>query len=146
VTWKLTDDRGSNAWSGNRGGGIAPRAVAWLLGIGSGLWVVRYRDKSSKAMKLPKAKTYALEMVKGIRPGKVIADPIGRLQRFHLDVHEPMPEMAQVWAMETADYPTLYSRPSEPSESSKGDECQLGFHPDGYPMLPDGPKAVAVLS
>jgi len=58
-------------------------------------------------MKLPKAKTYALEMVKGIRPGKVIADPIGRLQRLHLDVQEPLPGKVLVWAIETADYPPL---------------------------------------
>ena len=48
-----------------------------------------------------------------------------------------MPEMAQVWAIETADYPPLYSRPSEPSESPSGDDCPLEFYPDGYPMLPD---------
>jgi len=127
-TWKLTDGRGTNAWSGNRGGGYrATRAVAWIMGIGSGLWVVRYRGKSSKPMKLPKAKIYALEMARGIRQGKVIADPIGRLHRLHLDLHEPMPEMAQVWAIETADYPPLYSRPSEPSESPSGDDCPLEF-------------------
>ena len=138
VTWKLTDGRCSNAWSGNRGGGYrTTRAVAWLMGIGSGLWVVRYRDKSSRPMKLPKARTYAMEVLKGIRPGKVIADTIGRLHRLHLDVQEPMPGMSQVWAIETADYPALYSRPSEPSEIPSGDECQLGFYPDGYPMLPD---------
>ena len=120
VTWKLTDGRGSIAWSGDRGGNHrTARAIAWLLGIGSGLWVVRYRDNCSKPMKLPKAKTYALEMVKGVRPGKLIADTIGRLHRLRLDVEEPMPEMAQVWAIETADYPPLYSRPSEPSESPK---------------------------
>jgi hypothetical protein len=74
VTWKLTDGRGSNAWSGNRGRGHrTTRAVAWLMGIGGGLWVVRYRDKSSKPMKLPKAKTYALEMVKGISQERFIA-------------------------------------------------------------------------
>ena len=138
VTWKLTDGRGSIAWSGDRGGNYrTTRAIAWLLGIGSGLWVVRYRDKCSKPMKLPKAKTYALEMVKGVRPGKLIADTIGRLHRLRLDVEEPMPEMAQVWAIETADYPPLYSRPSEPSESPSGDDCPLEFYPDGYPMLPD---------
>lgn len=88
-------------------------------------------------MKLPKARTYALEMVNGIRPGRVIADAIGRLHRLHVDVHEPMPELAQVWAIETANYPPLYSRPSEPAEIPRGDECQLGFYSDGYPMLPD---------
>ena len=39
-------------------------------------------------MKLPKAKTYALEMVKGIRPGKIVTEPIGRLLRLHLDALE----------------------------------------------------------
>jgi hypothetical protein len=107
------------------------------MGIGGGLWVVRYRDKASRAMQLPKARTYALEMVKGIRPERVIPDPIGRLQRLHVEVHEPMPELAQVWAIETANYPPLYSRPSEPSESPSGDDCPLEFYPDGYPMLPD---------
>jgi hypothetical protein len=139
VTWKLSDGRGSNAWGGNRGGGYrTTRAVAWLLGIGSGLWVVRYRDKASKPMKLPKAKTYALEMVKGVRPGKVIADQIGRLHRLHVDVLEPMPELARIWAIETANYPALYSRPSAPSpqgESPQGYE--LEYYPDGYPVLPD---------
>jgi hypothetical protein len=80
------------------------------MGIGGGQWVVRYRNKASKPMKLPKAKTYALEMVKGIRPGRMVADPIGRLLRLHLDVLEPMPEMAEIRAIGTADYPPLYSR------------------------------------
>ena len=94
-----------------------------------------YQNKTAQRAN-PKAKTYALEMVKGIRPGKVIADPIGRLHRLHLDVHEPMPELAQVWAIETANYPPLYSRLSGPSESPKGDDCHLEFYPDGYPQIP----------
>jgi hypothetical protein len=144
ITWKLTDGRGSNAWSGNRGRGHrTTRAVAWLMGIGAGLWVVRYRDKSSKPMKLPKAKTYALEMVKGIRPGKVIADPIGRLQRLQLDVLEPTPKSAEVWAIETADYPPPYSRPLEAAEGPKSGECPLEYYPDGYPVLPDSLRRLA---
>ena len=72
VTWKLTDGRGSIAWSGDRSGGYrTTRAVAWLMGIGNGLWVVRYRTKASRPLKLNAAKTYAIEMVKGIRPGVV---------------------------------------------------------------------------
>jgi hypothetical protein len=106
------------------------------MGIGGGLWVVRYRTKTSRPMKLPKAKTYALEMMNGIRPGRVIADPIGRLHRLHLDVHEPMPEFAQVWATETANYPCLYSRPSRLPESPNGDDCSIQFYPDGYPRIP----------
>ena len=87
-------------------------------------------------MKLPKAKTYALEMVKGIRPGKVITDTIGRLQRLNLDVQEPMPEMARIWAIETADYPPLYVRPSGEFEASNSADYHLEYYEDGYPKLP----------
>jgi hypothetical protein len=85
-------------------------------------------------MKLPKAKTYALEMVKAIRPGKITADPIGRLLRLHLDVLEPMPERAEVWAIETADYPPLYLRSLDELEAPN--DCQLEYYPDGHPILP----------
>jgi hypothetical protein len=80
VTWKLTDGKGSNAWAVDRSGNHrTTRAIAWLMGIGSGKWIARYRNKWSKAMTLAKAKQYALEMVKGIRPGGVPADPIRHL-------------------------------------------------------------------
>jgi hypothetical protein len=88
-------------------------------------------------MKLPKAKTYALEMVKGIRPGKVIADPSGRLHRLHVDANEPMPDKVLVWAVETADYPPLYSRPPAPPERSCVADYQLEYYPGGYPKLPE---------
>ena len=80
MAWKLTDGRGSIAWGGDRSGGYrTTRAVAWLMGIGNGRWIIRYRDKASKPMKLPAARKYALEMVRGIRPGRVVTDPIGKL-------------------------------------------------------------------
>jgi hypothetical protein len=83
VTWKITDGRGSIAWSGDRSGGYRiTRAVAWLMGIGNGRWIVRYRNKASRPMKLPAARKYALEMLKGIRPGRVVTDPIGDLNRM----------------------------------------------------------------
>jgi hypothetical protein len=135
VTWKLTDGRGSLAWSGDRSASYrTSRAIAWLIAVGGGRWVVRYRNKASKPMKLPKAKTYALEIVRGIRPGKVTADPIGRLLRLHLEVLEPMPVMAEIWAIETADYPPLYSRPLEELDPNS---AELEYYPDGYPILPD---------
>jgi hypothetical protein len=82
VTWKLTDGRGSIAWSGDRSGGYRTnRAVAWLMGVGNGRWIVRYRNKASRPMKLPAARKYAPEMMRGIRPGRVVADPIGDLNR-----------------------------------------------------------------
>jgi hypothetical protein len=89
VTWKITDGRGSIAWSGDRSGGYrTTRAAAWLMGIGNGRWIVRYRNKASKPMKLPAAKKYALEMVKGIRPGRVVTDPIGDLNRMQAVIAE----------------------------------------------------------
>ena len=136
-TWKLTDGKGSLAWNGDRSGSYrTPRALAWLMAVGASLWVVRYRNASSKPMKLPKAKTYALEIVKGIRPGRVVDDPIGRLHRLHLDALEPMPSLSEVWAIETADYPPL-----TPSPVLVRDD-QICARPDGevedgYPILPD---------
>jgi hypothetical protein len=51
VTWKLTDGRGVNEWAGDRSGSYRrTRAVAWLAGIGKGLWIARYRDQASKPM------------------------------------------------------------------------------------------------
>jgi len=36
-------------------------------------------------MKLPKAKVYAVEMIRGIRPGTVVTDPIGKLHLLSWD-------------------------------------------------------------
>ena len=88
-------------------------------------------------MRLAKAKAYAIEMVKGIRPRRMVADPLGRLLRLHLDVLEPMPEMAEIWAIETADYPPLYSTPLEELEAPNSADYRLEYYPDGYPILPD---------
>ena len=84
VTWKLTDGRGSlvPASHGQWAGHHTTRAVAWLMGIGNGRWMVRYRNKASKPMKLPAARKYALEMVRRICPGRVVTDPIGDLNRM----------------------------------------------------------------
>jgi hypothetical protein len=90
VTFKLTDGKGSlvpsrhGHWSGHQ----TTRAVAWLMGIGNGRWIVRYRNKASKPLKLPAAKKYALEMVGGIRPGRVVADPISDLNRMQVVLAE----------------------------------------------------------
>ena len=84
VTVKVTDGRGSlvpacqGYWSGYQ----TTRAVAWLMGIGNGRWIVRYHNKASRPMKLPAAKKYALEIVKGIRPGRAIDDPLRELNRM----------------------------------------------------------------
>jgi hypothetical protein len=52
------------------------------MGIGNARWIVRYRNKASQPMKLPAAKKYALEILKGIRPGRVIDDPVRELNRM----------------------------------------------------------------
>ena len=84
VTVKLTDGRCSlvPASHGQWAGHHTTRAVAWLMAVGNGMWVARYRNKASRPMKLPAAKKYALEMVKGIRPGRVIDDPVRELNRM----------------------------------------------------------------
>src|SRR6516164_7750372 len=82
VTWKVTDGRGSIAWSGDRSGGYrTTRAIAWLMAVGNGQWIVRYRNKASKPMRLAKAKAFALEMVKGVWAGRILTDPIKNLHQ-----------------------------------------------------------------
>jgi hypothetical protein len=90
VTWKLTDGRGSIAWSGDRSGGYrTTRAIAWLMGVGNGQWIVRYRHRASKPMRSAKAKAYALEMVRGIWAGKTLTDSI---QNLHQETLKTMGE------------------------------------------------------
>ena len=64
------------------------RGNAWLMGIGNGRWIVRYRNRASRPMKLPAAKRYALEMIRGIRPGRIVTDPIGDLNRMQVVLAE----------------------------------------------------------
>ena len=84
VTFKLTDGKGSlvparhGHWTGHQ----TTRAVAWLMGICNARWIVRYRNKATRPKKLPAAKKYALEIVKGIRPGRAIDDPLRELNRM----------------------------------------------------------------
>ena len=140
VTWKVTDGRMSNAWSGDRGGGHrTTRAVAWLIGIGAGMWVCRYRSKASRPMKLPAAKKYIIEMIQGIRSGTKIVDPIRRLHVLNVDAIEPMPTLAEVWAMETANYPPPTWPPKltgATPDAREGDDSSLEYYEDGFPKLP----------
>jgi hypothetical protein len=53
------------------------------------------------------ARQYVVEMIKGIRPGKSLADPIRHLHKLQVDLAEPMPTLAEVRAIETANYPPL---------------------------------------
>ena len=95
VTWK---------WQGHQRLGWlswlyrTTRAVAWLMGLDDGFWVVRYRNKASRPMKLNKAKTYAQEMVKGIRPGTIVTDPIADLHRLSLWPEPLIPDLS--WTVE----------------------------------------------
>ena len=145
VTWKVTDGRGTLAWDGHRGHYRTTRAVAWLMGVGGGMWVCRYRNKASRPMRLAKAKKYVVEMIRGIRPGKVVSDPIGELHQLHLKfAGEPMPTLAEVTAIERANFPpltrlqpTIYKTAARGTpQPLQGDDYQLEYYEDGYPKLP----------
>ena len=86
---------------------------------------------------LAKAKGYAIEMVKGIRPGKVITDPIRNLHHLHLKFAEPTPSLAEIWAIETSDYPPLTMRRTVSVIEAQSADCPLEYYPDDYPKLPD---------
>jgi hypothetical protein len=149
VTLKLTDGRGSlvptchGYWSGYS----TTRAIAWLMGIGNGRWIVRYRNKSSRPMKLPAAKKYALEMVKGVRPGRVVTDPIGELNAMQAVLAEyeaannPNEDDSKgltpyVWP-EEARNPLHGSNPDGSTPGAlQGDDYPLTYDADGNVELP----------
>jgi hypothetical protein len=154
VTWKLTDGRGSIAWSGDRSGGYrTTRAVAWLMGVGNGQWIVRYRNKASRPMKLNAAKKYAIEMVRGVRPGRVVADPIAELNQYaanEADLAERREEPVQRQPVDLMGgtlrglvnpelrRAILATELGEESSSAplQGDDYPLEYDENGYPELP----------
>jgi hypothetical protein len=138
TTWKLTDGRGTNAWDGysaNGAGYRTTRAVAWLMGVGNGMWVVRYRNKSSRPMKLAAAKKYAIEMVKGIRPGVVVEDPVRELNRMAAIVEGYSSGSNGAVAATEKDGPPLASADLLPEASYEAD-VPIEFDADGHPEIP----------
>ena len=112
VTVKVTDGKQIKTWDGNTGHRHVLRAVAWIIAVGGGQWIVRHRDTASKPMKLTKARSWCLETIRGIRPTlkRTTAEHIARLNRLHLDAIEPMPTLAEVVAIERETFPPLTRR------------------------------------
>src|SRR5262245_16464192 len=127
---RTSDGKRVTQWDGyshNEGGFLRTRALAWAMAVGKGKWVVRYKDRASRPMTLAKAKTYGIEMVRGIRPGIAVKDHIARLHSLQVD--DPMPTLADVWRIETWNYPPL-TRPPEPGEGGSNlYESELGTAP-----------------
>jgi hypothetical protein len=144
VTWKLTDGSGTNTpasygkWAPFR----TTKALAWLEGIGKGLWVARYRKTASKPMKLSAAKRYALDMVKGVRTGVKLDDPIAHLNAAALCADssalcaEVEPDLlAYIRHVETG-FPLPATVPTESSTALQGDDYPLTYDADGDVELP----------
>jgi hypothetical protein len=143
VTWKLTDGTGTNTpasygkWAPFR----TTKALAWLEGIGKGLWVARYRKTASKPMKLSAAKRYALDMVKGVRIGVKLVDPIADLNRAAVPTNDWLPTvepdlLAYIRHVETG-YPLPATVPTESGPTAlQGDDYPLEYDADGYHLLP----------
>jgi hypothetical protein len=87
-------------------------------------------------MRLPKAKAYALEMVKGVWDGRIVKGPIAHLNRLYVHANEPMPTLAEIWAIETSNYPPL-TQPNVVSEPLPAGDYPITFDSDGYPLLPE---------
>ena len=82
-------------------------------------------------MKLNRAKTYAIEMVKGIRPSTVVTDPIAELHRLSLGPEPLIPDLS--WT----------DRVEERGDWLLGDDCQLessrGWLPEAARLLAEAP-------
>ena len=106
-------------------------------------------------MRLPKAKDYALEMVKGIWAGQTLIDPLRHLHQISLKEeprrtplnlmgvchqwHDPTPvnctTVAEVLLNEIGADP---AKPAPPVLPLPGDDYQqLDYDENGYPELPD---------
>ena len=128
------------------------------MGVGGGKWIVRYRNKASKAMRLPKAREYALDMVKGIWAGRILTDPIRNLHQEHLrpikkakpaplnimgvahQWHNPCPvnreTVAEILRSEVL-IDANPIKPALPAPALQGDDCPIEYDEKGYPELPD---------
>jgi hypothetical protein len=143
VTWKLTDGTGTNTpasygkWAPFR----TTKALAWLEGIGKGLWVARYRKTASKPMKLSAAKRYALDMVKGVCTGVKPVDPIADLNRAAVPTNDWLPDIepdliAYIRHVETG-FPLPSTVPTESGPAAlQGDDYPLTYDADGDVELP----------
>jgi hypothetical protein len=155
VTVKVTDGRitmtptpPGRHWAGYK----TTRAVAWLAAVGAGRWIVRCRNKTSRPMVLAKARRYASELIKGIRPGIVLDDPIGHLNR--ISVIEP-PSAGQITdimggqhrgcldrefrdrIVEIETGSALVMPAVEITDAPlSGNDYPLEYYEDGYPKLP----------
>jgi hypothetical protein len=102
-------------------------------------------------MRLNAAKQYALEIVRGIRPGRVLVDPIGNLRQEALKASAP-DEPTRTWPIDVmggrqrglvyADLRraildterVLEQTASLPS--LRGDDYELTYDENGYPEMP----------
>jgi hypothetical protein len=93
VTWKLTDGEGTNVPGshGQWGGYRTARALAWVVNIGPGAWLARYRDRACKPSSLNAAKARALAMVNREIAGYVVKEPIAHLNGLQARLFEKAP-------------------------------------------------------
>jgi hypothetical protein len=81
VIWKLTNGDMTNVpashgqWQGYR----TPKALAWVINIGSSAWLARYRDQTCGPMSSSEAKAAAKAMVRGVAGDYSVSNPIAHL-------------------------------------------------------------------
>jgi hypothetical protein len=92
VTYKITNGEMTNvpASHGQWGGYRTTKAVAWVMGLGHGLWQARCNDQSCGPTTFTKARSDACAMAAGRAGEWIILDPIAELnglQAILIDRH-----------------------------------------------------------
>jgi hypothetical protein len=90
-TWKLTDGSMTitptppgRQWEGHK----TTRALAWLMGLGHGKWLARYRDQAIGPSAFNKAKADVLKMVRREARGDRLINPITYANKLQTRIEE----------------------------------------------------------
>jgi hypothetical protein len=110
--------------------------VAWP-GDARHRWVARVGNRGSAPLPLDEAKQAAVAFLREhgkAEPQGFIAE-LNQIAAYDVDRAEPMPTLAEVKAIERANFPPM-TRPPKPG-ALQADDYQVEYYEDGYPKLPD---------
>jgi hypothetical protein len=117
------------------------RGAGWLMEVAwPGLrqrWVARVDNRASEPLSLEEAKRVAVAFLRerGKAEARGFIAELNQIAAYDVDRAEPMPTLAEVMAIERANFPPM-TRPPKPG-ALQADDYQVEYYEDGYPKLPD---------
>lgn len=129
------------------------KGLAWLMGIGCGLWIARRGDRRSEPLEFSQARAEALAMASDPKRGTEVADPIRELNQATAEAldRDAINRQRRKWPVDLmggncrgAVDPKLRQSildtervlTDEPLPAVTASDYPLLNYPDGYPKLP----------